>query len=280
MRHLHRRVADDTGQIQPSVRFRIQSSLNLIAVQLAQNASRQPRSLEQGTRSRLSSRPIKGSRQDRRRLVARPPHMAGRIPSVSHITPALYPLIPKRATVSIVLSVMYDLPGVTSTNDPTVLKINQFTDTLIDYASPGHYLVEIFPCMKYIPSSMAPWKRKAEKEFADYSNVFRRMFSQVEDRIVRSLVFFFHSVHSSYMLTERRRRKAELCWDFDTRTGAEQVERVRSRLASCYDVVRPYPPTLTSLPHPPQRRRFRNRTSLLNPHLHFPAHLHHPRPPP
>ena len=86
---------------------------------------------------------------------------------------------------------MYDLPGVLSTHDPTVLKINKFTDTLIDYASPGHYLVEFFPWMKHIPSSMARWKRKAEQEFLEYSDVFGTMFRQVEDRIVCNLPFFF-----------------------------------------------------------------------------------------
>ena len=85
---------------------------------------------------------------------------------------------------------MYDLPGVSSTHDPTVVKINKFTDTLIDYASPGHYLVEVFPWMKYIPSSIAGWKMKAEKEFIEYSNVFGEMFNQVEDRIVCNPVLF------------------------------------------------------------------------------------------
>ena len=166
-------------------------SLSDLGSQLAQNASRRSRSAKQGPRTRLSSRPIKRSRQDRRGHAAQPPQLGGRIPSVSHTTSHITPLIPQRAAVSIVLSVMYDLPSVSSAHDPTVIKINKFTDTLIDYASPGHYLVEIFPWMKYIPSSMAGWKRKAEGEFQEYSKVFGGMFSQVEDRIVCSVVFIF-----------------------------------------------------------------------------------------
>ena len=152
---------------------------------------------------------------------------------------------------------MYDLPGVLSTHDPIVLKISKFTDTLIDYASPGHYLVEFFPWMKHIPSSMAGWKRKAEQEFLEYSDVFGAMFRQVEDRIVCNLVSFSFSSYCG--LTGGRRRKAELCWHFDTGKGAVQVEQVGSRLASCYDVVRCFSSphsTLTSLAHsPPQCRR-------------------------
>jgi hypothetical protein len=69
-----------------------------------------------------------------------------------------------RASASTVLSVVYDLPTISSTNYPIVVKINEFADIGVDYANPGNYLVEFFTWMKYIPSSVAKWKRLAEAQ--------------------------------------------------------------------------------------------------------------------
>lgn len=86
---------------------------------------------------------------------------------------------------------MYDLPPVTSANDPTVIRVNQFVDTGTLYAVPGNYLVEFFTWMKHIPSPLAKWKREAEKGFEEYSEFFGGMFRKVENRIVSSPSFTF-----------------------------------------------------------------------------------------
>ena len=83
------------------------------------------------------------------------------------------------------LSVVYGHPTVTSVDDPTVAKINGFADVGSEYAYPGNYLVEFFTWMRYIPSSIAKWKRVAEERSKTYSEMFVGMFREVEDRIVR-----------------------------------------------------------------------------------------------
>jgi len=86
------------------------------------------------------------------------------------------------------LSVGYDLPTVLSTNDPTVAAVNKFTEVFLDYGNPGNYLVEFFPWMKNIPSSLAKWKREAEKGYIHYTEIWEGMFREVENRIVTCLL--------------------------------------------------------------------------------------------
>ena len=95
-----------------------------------------------------------------------------------------------RASASTVLSVVYDLPMVTSTDDPTVVRVNGFRDIFRDYGQLGNYLVEFFTWMKYIPSSVASWKRLAEERYEEYSDLFVGMLREVEDRIVIVFIRF------------------------------------------------------------------------------------------
>ena len=95
-----------------------------------------------------------------------------------------------RAAASTVLSVVYDLPTASSVDDPIVAKINNFVHTGIDFSHPGNYLVEFFPWMKHIPSSLAKWKRVAEEQSKEYSEMFVGMFRDVEDRIVPCSIRF------------------------------------------------------------------------------------------
>ena len=84
------------------------------------------------------------------------------------------------------LTVLYDTPSITSTDDPALEKVNGFIEKSIQYAIPGKYLVEIFTWMKYLPSWMAKWKREAEKGYRDNCDMFLGMFRDVEERIVLS----------------------------------------------------------------------------------------------
>ena len=88
------------------------------------------------------------------------------------------------------LSVVYDLPPILSTNDPTVAKINTFTQLIADYATTSNHLVEFFTWMKYVPSSISKWKREAEDGYKEYSEMFEKMFHDVENRIVPSHTCF------------------------------------------------------------------------------------------
>ena len=95
-----------------------------------------------------------------------------------------------RATTSSILSILYDLPTVSSADDSTVTTINKFVEQMVDYANPGNYLVEFFPWMLYIPSSLAKWKREAKERFRYYSEFFLKMFCDVENRIASSILDF------------------------------------------------------------------------------------------
>ena len=95
-----------------------------------------------------------------------------------------------RAATSSILSILYDLPTVSSVDDFTVTNINSFVQRLADYGNPGNYLVEFFPWMLYIPSSLAKWKREAKEGFKFYSEFFTNMFHDVENRIASSILVF------------------------------------------------------------------------------------------
>ena len=82
------------------------------------------------------------------------------------------------------LSITYDHPTISSTDDPTVREINTFAEIGVEYGLPGNYLVEFFPWMLYIPSSIAKWKGVAEERQKKYSAMFEGMFCDVGDRIV------------------------------------------------------------------------------------------------
>jgi len=87
---------------------------------------------------------------------------------------------------------------VSSTDDPTVAKVNTFIEIAIDYGHLGDYLVECFTWMKYIPSSVASWKRLAEERYEEYSGMFMGLFREVEDRIVKTFTLaFFRLAHQS-----------------------------------------------------------------------------------
>ena len=77
---------------------------------------------------------------------------------------------------------------VSSTEEPTVLKVNRFLEIGVEYGQLGNYLVEFFTWMKYIPSSVASWKRLAEERHKEYSDMFVGLFREVEDRIVMSFI--------------------------------------------------------------------------------------------
>ena len=63
-------------------------------------------------------------------------------------------------------------------------------DRVADYGNAGNYLVEFFPWMLYIPSSLAKWKREAQEGFKFYSVFFSDMFREVENRIASSILAF------------------------------------------------------------------------------------------
>ena len=61
----------------------------------------------------------------------------------------------RRASASMILSVVYGHPTITSEQDLTVALINDFAKRVTSAARPGAHWVEPFPWMRYIPSRWA-----------------------------------------------------------------------------------------------------------------------------
>jgi len=83
---------------------------------------------------------------------------------------------------------LYDRPTISFAHEPTVMNINLFIGALLEYATPGRQLVECFPSMENIPSSIAKWKREAEERYQYYSRHFEDMFREVKHQIVMFFV--------------------------------------------------------------------------------------------
>ena len=83
---------------------------------------------------------------------------------------------------------MYDIKGFN--HSPLEReKVAEFVARCSLAALPGTYLVEFFPWMRYIPSSIAKWKRVAEEHHAVDSVKFMSLYEEVENRVVSRLFF-------------------------------------------------------------------------------------------
>ena len=108
----------------------------------------------------------------------------------------------RRATASMVLTVVYDQPTIKPGKDHTTELVNDYVRRLGRAAYPGAHLVEFFPWMRYIPSRFAfsifdpfirhltrsrfaAWKRNAEAWYKKDSAMFEDLFNSVRDKCVR-----------------------------------------------------------------------------------------------
>ncbi|KAI0030141.1 cytochrome P450 [Vararia minispora EC-137] len=66
-----------------------------------------------------------------------------------------------RYTASIVLAITYDRPVHTAEDEDMVVKVERMAQTFARAATPGTYLVDLFPWMLAIPDRFAKWKRDA-----------------------------------------------------------------------------------------------------------------------
>jgi hypothetical protein len=85
---------------------------------------------------------------------------------------------------STILSIVYDLPPTVSSQDPLVVKIDEFNVDLVKAMYPGSYLVEIFPWMLHLPSVIAPWKKYHQNKFKKFSALFQGLYHDVGNKIV------------------------------------------------------------------------------------------------
>ncbi|KAJ3847214.1 cytochrome P450 [Lentinula lateritia] len=89
----------------------------------------------------------------------------------------------RRATASMIWDVIYDKPPITDVEDPEITRINDFTTRLVRAAFPGAHYVEFFTWMKYLPRSVARWKRDAEEWFRKDSQFFEGLFLEAQHRV-------------------------------------------------------------------------------------------------
>lgn len=62
----------------------------------------------------------------------------------------------RRASASMILSVVYGYPTITSDQDQVIEDINDFSNRLTKAAAPGAHLVEFFTWMRHVPSRCVP----------------------------------------------------------------------------------------------------------------------------
>ncbi|KAJ8086010.1 hypothetical protein PM082_004829 [Marasmius tenuissimus] len=89
----------------------------------------------------------------------------------------------QRAAGSLILSMIYNLPTLQSSNDPTINRINQFTSRFTQAIYPGTYFVEFFPWMRFFPAFVSKWKRDAQMWYRRDTAFFRSLYDGVKDRM-------------------------------------------------------------------------------------------------
>ncbi|KAJ7797225.1 cytochrome P450 [Mycena olivaceomarginata] len=101
------------------------------------------------------------------------------------VTPKAWDSHFRRTAASVVLSIVYDLPPLTSEKDPKITLINDFVERLVKAAYPGAHFVEYFTWMRYLPAWMAKWKRDALEQHILDDAMFRRLFNEVGERVAQ-----------------------------------------------------------------------------------------------
>ncbi|KAJ7076202.1 cytochrome P450 [Mycena belliarum] len=89
----------------------------------------------------------------------------------------------RRASMSLVHSIMYGLPPVLDSEDPDILRVNRFTVRALEAAAPGAFLVDSINWLEYLPRWMSPWRRYAEAIFKADSILFDELFEDVRRKV-------------------------------------------------------------------------------------------------
>ncbi|KAL0579186.1 hypothetical protein V5O48_002808 [Marasmius crinis-equi] len=127
-------------------------------------------------------------------------------------TPKLWDSELQRAASSLILSMVYNLPILKSSDDPAIERINQFVSRLTQAIYPGTYLVEYFPWMRHLPAFVSKWKRDAQMWYRRDTEFFRELYTGVKDRMEKGDdrgSFTSHVIHDQerYELSE-----TEISW--------------------------------------------------------------------
>ncbi|KAF8490143.1 cytochrome P450 [Russula emetica] len=85
----------------------------------------------------------------------------------------------QRSVASTIVSILYNIPSLTSKQDNAVQDISRAVNSSLR-AVVGTSLVEFFPWMVYVPQRFANWKREALKQSAERTERFLRLFNHVK----------------------------------------------------------------------------------------------------
>ncbi|KAL0570242.1 hypothetical protein V5O48_011727 [Marasmius crinis-equi] len=89
----------------------------------------------------------------------------------------------QRAGSSVLLSVVYNLPILESSNDSAIHRMREFALRLSRASIPGTYLVEFFPWMRHLPAFICKWKRDSQTWYRRDTEFFKALLAGVKDRI-------------------------------------------------------------------------------------------------
>lgn len=80
---------------------------------------------------------------------------------------------------------MYGWPRISGKDKPVIERIHAHTARIASAVVPGRYLVDILPIMKYLPTSIAKWKREGLEWHEGETEMFEEFNRGVSDRMVR-----------------------------------------------------------------------------------------------
>ncbi|KAL0573579.1 hypothetical protein V5O48_008375 [Marasmius crinis-equi] len=90
----------------------------------------------------------------------------------------------QRAASSVVVSMVYGLSILESSDDPAIgLRVNEFILRVGRASIPGTHLVEVFPWMRYFPAFICKWKRDSQMWYRRDTEFFKALFAGAKDRM-------------------------------------------------------------------------------------------------
>lgn len=96
--------------------------------------------------------------------------------------PAAYQEIFEQYSGGLIFRIGYGKELVTG-KEPQLLRILQVNHNLERIASPGAYLVDTIPALKYLPSCVAPFKREAARLHAEEYSLFHELLEDVRQAV-------------------------------------------------------------------------------------------------
>ena len=88
-------------------------------------------------------------------------------------------------SASVIMSMCYGKTTPSSYSDPEIREINDYLAFMMKVMSPGGYLVDSYPILRYVPGYGGELKRRHQKELA----LFRRQLDGVREKMVCSDTF-------------------------------------------------------------------------------------------